>query len=283
MTRGPLRDRTVVVTGASSGIGAQAARQLVTQGARVVVVGRDRARTEQVADALATSGRPVSRHVTDFADLSQVRRLAADLTAELGTIDVLLSNAGGAFSDFTSTVDGHEPNYQVNTLSPFLLLRELTPALAGGRVVATNSRSHRGAALHHEDVGGQLDRMTGLGPHQRYAVAKLASLFLHREHRRLHPEVEIVDVHPGLVASDFGRYLGRTGAVLKHVARPVLRSPAAAASTLVRLAATAQLPSSAYFVRDHRSEPSGLVNDRQLAAAVYADALRRLDLIGHER
>ncbi|MFD9701793.1 SDR family NAD(P)-dependent oxidoreductase [Lentzea sp. NPDC059081] len=278
-----LQGKTVVVTGASSGIGEQAARQLAGRGARVAVVGRDRARTEQVADSLVASGGPVPRYVADFADLAQVRRLATDLAADLGRIDVLLGNAGGAFADFTPTVDGHEPNYQVNALAPFLLLRELTPVLAGGRVVATSSRSHREAVLHREDVAGQLDRMTGRGPHRRYALAKLVSLLLHREHHRLHPEVEIVDVHPGLVASDFGRYMGRTGTVLKHLARPVLRSPAAAATTLVKLAEAPALPPSAYFVRDHRGEPSKLVEDEGLVTAVYADACRRLHVIYQEQ
>ena len=277
MTRSPLQHKTVVVTGASSGIGAQAARQLADQGARVVVVGRDRGRTERLADALTTPGRPISRYVADFADLAQVRRLATALSTDLGKIDVLLSNAGGAFTDFTPTVDGHEPNYQVNALAPFLLLRELTPALAAGRVVATSSRSHRGAALHHEHVRDQLDRMAGQGPHQRYATAKLVNLLMHREHHRRHPEVEIVDVHPGLVASDFGRYLGRTGTVLKHVARPFLRSPNAAAGTLVALAKSAEFPNLAYFVRDRRGEPSTLVDDPELALAVYEDACRRLE------
>lgn len=267
-----LHGKTVVVTGASSGTGAQAARQLAERGARVVVVGRDRARTDQVADDL---GAP--RYLADFADLADVRRLAANLVADLGTIDVLLDNAGAAFSRPEPTVDGHEINYQVNALAPFLLLHTLTPALSGGRVVSTSSRSHRGAVLHHHDVGTRLDQVSGLSAHRRYARAKLAALLLHRAHQSRHPEISIVDVHPGIVASDFGRYLGRTGVVLKHLARPFLLSPRTAATALVALAEVTH--SSAYYDRHRPGIPSPLTTDHQLVEAVYADACGRLQLI----
>jgi NAD(P)-dependent dehydrogenase (short-subunit alcohol dehydrogenase family) len=270
---GSLAGKTVVVTGASSGTGAQAARQLAARGARVVVVGRDRARTDRVAEYL---GAP--RYLADFADLADVRRLAANLVADLGTIDVLLDNAGAAFPDPAPTVDGNEINYQVNALAPFLLLHTLTPALASGRVVSTSSRSHRGAVLHHDDVGTQLDQISGLGAHQRYARAKLAALLLHRAHHDRHPAISIVDVHPGIVASDFGRYLGRAGTVLKHLARPFLLSPGTAAAALVALAEAPELPTPAYYDRQRRRNPSALITDRQLKEAVYADACARLQL-----
>jgi NAD(P)-dependent dehydrogenase (short-subunit alcohol dehydrogenase family) len=268
-----LEGKTVVVTGASSGTGAQAARQLAERGARVVVVGRDRARTDRIAEGLGAS-----RYLADFADLADVRRLAADLVADLGAIDVLLDNAGAAFSDPAPTVDGNEINYQVNALAPFLLLHTLTPALAGGRVVSTSSRSHRGAVLHHHDVGTQLDQFSGLGAHQRYARAKLAALLLHRAHQDRHPEIGIVDVHPGIVASDFGRYLGHTGTVLKYLARPFLLSPRAAAAALVALAEASQLSTPAYYDRHHPRTPSALIADQQLVEAVHADACARLRL-----
>jgi NAD(P)-dependent dehydrogenase (short-subunit alcohol dehydrogenase family) len=268
-----LEGKTVVVTGASSGTGAQAARQLAERGARVVVVGRNRARTDRVAKDL---GAP--RYLADFADLADVRRLAADLAADLGAIDVLLDNAGAAFPGPAPTVDGNEINYQVNALAPFLLLHALTPALAGGRVVSTSSRSHRGAVLHRHDVGTQLDRFSGLGAHQRYARAKLAALLLHRAHQDRHPEIGIVDVHPGIVASDFGRYLGHTGTVLKHLARPFLLSPRAAATALVALAEASQLSTPAYYDRHRPRTPSALVADHRLVEAVHADACARLRL-----
>jgi NAD(P)-dependent dehydrogenase (short-subunit alcohol dehydrogenase family) len=271
-----LPRKLVVVTGASSGTGAQAAAQLAELGADVVVIGRDRARTAAVADALATPARKVRRYTADFARLEEVKGLAEALLADLPRIDVLVDNAGGAFSATAPTYDGNEINYQVNALAPFLLTRLLAPALDGARIVSTSSRSHRGATLDANLVKQQLDDATGLGAHRRYARAKLAALLLHREHRRRRPGIQIVDVHPGIVASDFGRYMGWIGAVLKQASRPFLLSPRTAAKALVALADTDELLAD-YYVRDHPSRPSALVRDAALAAAVYEDASKRIE------
>jgi NAD(P)-dependent dehydrogenase (short-subunit alcohol dehydrogenase family) len=270
-----LRGKCVVVTGASSGIGAQAAAQLARLGADVVLIGRDRARTAAVADALATPSRKVRRYTADFARLEEVSALAKALLADLPRIDVLVDNAGAALSATAPTDDGNEINYQVNALAPFLLTRLLAPAMDGGRIVSTSSRSHRGATLDAGRVTQQLDDATGLGAHQRYARAKLAALLLHREHRRRRPGIQIVDVHPGIVASDFGRYLGWIGAVLKQASRPLLLSPETAAKALVALAGTDELLAD-YYVRDHPGRPSALVRNAALAAAVYQDAAKRI-------
>jgi NAD(P)-dependent dehydrogenase (short-subunit alcohol dehydrogenase family) len=271
-----LRRKLVVLTGASSGTGAQAAAQLAELGADVVVIGRDRARTEAVADALATPARKVRRYTADFARLEEVMGLAEALLADLPRIDVLVDNAGGAFSATAPTYDGNEINYQVNALAPFLLTRLLAPALDGARIMSTSSLSHRGATLDANLVKQQLDDATGLGAHRRYARAKLAALLLHREHRRRRPGIQIVDVHPGIVASDFGRYMGWIGAVLKQASRPFLLSPRTAAKALVALADTDE-PLADYYVRDHPSRPSALVRDAALAAAVYEDASKRIE------
>jgi NAD(P)-dependent dehydrogenase (short-subunit alcohol dehydrogenase family) len=271
MSTGP----TMVITGASSGTGAHAARQLAELGVRVVIVGRDAARTDAVANAIGRAGTPVARYTADFARLDSVRALADALTSDFPRIDVLLDNAGGAYAGDVRTVDGNEINYQVNALSPFLLTKSLTPALDGGLVVSTSSRSHRGATLTCQGLADQLDRPTGLGPHRRYARAKLAALLLHREHQRRHPDLGVVDVHPGIVASDFGRYMGRTGTVLKHLSRPFLLSPRSAATALVSLAMR-HTHESQYFNRLRPAMPSPLLEDRHLAQCVYDDAIRRL-------
>jgi hypothetical protein len=127
-------------------------------------------------------------------------------------------------------------------------------------------------------TGSQLDQVSGLGAHQRYARAKLAALLLHRAHQDRHPDISIVDVHPGIVASDFGRYLGRTGTVLKHLARPFLLSPRTAAAGLIALAEAPAPPTPAYYDRHHLRTPSALTDDHLLREAVYADACARLQI-----
>ncbi|GIE76476.1 short-chain dehydrogenase [Actinoplanes philippinensis] len=259
-----------VVTGASSGTGAALARRLHAEGVELIVVGRDPDRTARVGAELG-----VPHLVADFSRLGDVRRLAADILARTPAVDILFANAGGATTSVALTEDGNEPNYQINALAPFLLETLLRPAL-GKRIVATSSRSHDAAVLAADSVTAQLDDPGRLSAHQRYARAKLAALLLHEELRRRHPDVPIVDVHPGLVATDFGRYLGRTGAVLKVLARPVLSSPWTAAGHLLR-AATADLTGGAYFHRDRPGRPSQLLQDRRLSDAVWQDAVARLE------
>ena len=269
-----LAGRTVVVTGASSGTGAAAARLLAARGATLAVVGRDALRTRTVADAVG--GRPF---LADFTQLGTVRRLADELTGTYPRIDVLADNAGAAVVPTAPTVDGNEANYQVNALAPILLITSLTPALraAGGRIVSTSSRSHKGASLHRGRVAQQLDDPTRLGPHRRYARAKLAALLLHRAYARRHPDVPVADFHPGIVASDFGRYLGRRGAIASALARPFLVSPSTAAARLIALATTAGPVGGRYFVGGAPAQPHPLVADDGLAEEVWRDADRRVD------
>jgi NAD(P)-dependent dehydrogenase (short-subunit alcohol dehydrogenase family) len=145
-----MTGRTIVITGASDGIGAAAARALSAAGERVVVVGRSETKTKAVATELAAD-----YFVADFADLSQVRTLAAALREKYPRIDVLANNAGGIMGRRELTVDGHEKTFQVNHLAPFLLTTLLMDVLAnsGARVINTSSVANRiFARLDIEDL-----------------------------------------------------------------------------------------------------------------------------------
>lgn len=194
--------KTIVITGASSGIGAAAARRLAVEGARVILVGRDPRRTNAVADELGAE-----RHVVDFAHLDQVRGLAAELT-KLDRIDVLANNAGGIVGERTVTADGHETTFQVNHLAGFLLTRELLPKLLASKasVIQTASMAHYRGKIDLEDV--QLERHWTKW--RAYANAKLANvLFTRGLHRRYSLEgLATASFHPGVVASGFGGAAG---------------------------------------------------------------------------
>ena len=152
-TRLDMTGMTVVITGASSGVGAAAARRSASQGATVVPVGRSVRRTAELAAEVGAE--PV---IADFADLDQVRRLAGTLLERCPRIDVLANNAGGLFSTREITVDGHEMNFQVNHLAPFLLTTLLLPRLlesaqqAPVRVVATSSVGNRFGKVRLDDL-----------------------------------------------------------------------------------------------------------------------------------
>src|SRR5215218_2854828 len=108
MTDQTMTGRTVLVTGASDGIGAETARVLAARGATVHVTGRSADKLRPVAEAVGTE--PL---VADFSRLDDVRRLAAEVGDRTDRIDVLMNNAGGTFSPKQRTDDGHEPNFQV--------------------------------------------------------------------------------------------------------------------------------------------------------------------------
>ena len=129
--------RTIILTGASDGIGAAAARMLAERDDhRLILVGRSPEKTRAVAGEL-----DLEYHLADFSSLDQVRELAQALDATCERIDVLANNAGGIFDGPTRTTDGFEKTFQVNHLAPYLLTNLLIDKLldSSGSVVNTAS------------------------------------------------------------------------------------------------------------------------------------------------
>lgn len=265
--------KTIVITGASSGVGAAAARALHRQGAIVVPVGRSQQKTAAIATELG-----VTPYTVDFIRLDDVRQLAEELLACLPTIDVLVNNAGGIVLNRAPTVDGNEPIFQVNTLGPFLLAQLLAERLtaSNGRVITTSSRSHASAVISIDTLNDLDDGMM-LRPHAVYARSKLAAGLLMREYGRQNPDILVADFHPGIIASDFGRYLGLLGHVLKVVSAPFLTTPEQGAKTLIYLAGTSDADNQ-YFVRCQPALGSPLLNDQALAHALWKACQQRIGL-----
>ena len=191
-------DTTIVITGASSGIGREAALSLAGMGARLALVGRDRARTESIA--AETGG---TAYVADFDRLDDVRQLAAALIDDFDRIDVLVNNAGGLVPRRSVTVDGFERTIQSNHLAPFLLTNLLLPKLieSRGRVVSTSSVLNRRSALRVDDL--DWDRRLWGGGWRAYGTSKLATILFTEELARRTP-ITAYSFHPGLVATRFG-------------------------------------------------------------------------------
>jgi retinol dehydrogenase 14 len=135
--------KTVLVTGGTSGIGRAAATALASKGARVGITGRDRARAEAAAAAIAReSGNPaVDVFVADMSSQAEVRRLAGEVLAAYPRLDVLLNNVGGFWAHRHATVEGLEHTFALNHLAPFLLtslLLERLTASAPARIVTVS-------------------------------------------------------------------------------------------------------------------------------------------------
>ena len=168
--------RTIVITGASDGIGAAAARSLSRSGANVVVVGRSETKTIAVAQEL-----DADYFVADFSDLSQVRALADKIRSEYPRIDVLANNAGGMGREVEMTADGLEKTYQVNYLAPFLLTTQLMDLLVDSRATVLNTTSRTEVAEVAIVRGNRKRRISGCRhgeslPRRRPSIATL--LFL---------------------------------------------------------------------------------------------------------
>lgn len=189
---------TVVITGASDGIGAASARQLHELGHEVVVVGRSPEKTAAVAEVI---GAPF--HTADYADLADVRRLATELLERYPRIDVLANNAGGIFTEATTT-DGFDKTFQVNHLAPFLLTHLLMDRLTDARakVIQTSSMAHR--AFGRIDLD-DLDNARSWSANKAYGDAKLANvLFTVELHRRFHAQgISAAAFHPGVIPTNF--------------------------------------------------------------------------------
>lgn len=192
-------NKVIVITGASDGIGAEAARVLRSLGNRVVVVGRDQEKTAEFALEI---GAPY--YVADFASLSQVKALGQKLLADFPHIDILINNAGAIMSERQETVDGHEQTFQINHLSPFLLTRLLLPRLIADKASIINTSSVANRIYARFDIN-DLDMHIDYNPQRAYGNTKLANILFTRElHRRFGDQgVSAVAFHPGNVATNF--------------------------------------------------------------------------------
>jgi NAD(P)-dependent dehydrogenase (short-subunit alcohol dehydrogenase family) len=240
----------IVVTGASSGIGAAAAVRLAGRGATVIPVGRHARRLEAVAKRIESAGGGSAEpQRTDFASLSEVRRLAEELLDRHGRIDVLVNNAGTYTGRRQVTQDGHERTLAVNHLAPFLLTNLLLDRLrasAPARIVVTSSDAQRGGLLDFDDI--ELERRWSAM--RAYSNSKLANvLFTRALARRLAGQGVVANCfHPGVVATRLVRD-GLTSLAWMGV-RVLGRRPRSGADTLVYLATSAATAdvSGRYFV-----------------------------------
>jgi NAD(P)-dependent dehydrogenase (short-subunit alcohol dehydrogenase family) len=268
--------KIIVLTGASAGIGAAAARRLHRDGATVIPVGRNAAKTAAIADELGEPGL-----TCDYGDLSDVRRLADALLERCPRIDVLANNAGGQWVRRELTKDGNEQQFQVNCLAPFLLTRLLTERLreSKGRVVNTSTMMvHKHGHIDLDD----LDSEHRYKSHEVYTSSKVGAALLLREFARRNPDIETADYHPGIVASEFARdqkfqqFLLRTP--LGKPMQKLLDSPETAAARLVFLCETEDRLDGGYYFKNERTPENPVVLDVDNARKLWDIASRRVGL-----
>ncbi|MEU7181099.1 MULTISPECIES: SDR family NAD(P)-dependent oxidoreductase [Streptomyces] len=261
-----LAHRTVLLTGATSGIGRAAALAMARQGAQAIVVGRDPARLREVSDALSQAARSTpDTYQADFTELDQVRELAAKVRDRYERIDVMASNAGGMFGSRVLTEAGFESTMQTNHLAGFLLAQLLRDRLTAGRLILTSSDAYAQGRITADDLNGDRHRYHA---GRAYGTSKQANILMAREAARRWPDVLALSYHPGQVRTRIGR-----GTVASSYFRynPFLRSASRGADTLVWLASAParDLVPGGYYADRKLREISGATGDSDLAMAVW--------------
>jgi NAD(P)-dependent dehydrogenase (short-subunit alcohol dehydrogenase family) len=235
-----VRDKRVLITGATRGIGLAAAQALARRGAKLAIVARDDARgAEAVASIEGEGGSTVDLLYADLLSQASIRALSAEVLERYPRIDVLINNAGAIFVQRELTVDGIERTWALNHLAPFLLttlLLDRLKASAPSRIITTASDAHKGKLIPFDDLNAERS-WRGRG-FTRYGETKLANIMFTRElARRLDGTgVTTYCFHPGVVATGFNRNNGAMMTAAMMMIAPFVRSPRKAAQTLVWLA-----------------------------------------------
>src|SRR5712692_6770643 len=234
-----LTEKTVLVTGATSGIGLEASVSLARTGARLVMVGRDPAKTvAKVEEVRKRSGATaVESLVCDFSSQAQIRRLANEFRARYDRLHILVNNAGAVFAKRELTEDGIESTFALNHLGCFLLTNLLVDLLvksAPARVVNVTSAAHYRGTMHFEDLGFE----RGYKIMRAYARSKLGNVLFTRElaNRLAGTGVTVNSLHPGTVATNIWNSAPGWIRPVLNVARLLMLTPVQGADAIVYLA-----------------------------------------------
>lgn len=256
--------KTILITGATDGIGLEAARQLAGEGHRLILVGRN---PEKLAQAAATVPGSTAMQA-DFARLEDVRRLAEQVIAEVDHLDVLVNNAGTVFDKRTLTVDGHEATFAVNHLAGFLLTELLKPlmvASAPSRIVFTSSVGHYPGTMDFDDLGFE----HGYSIMKAYSRSKLANVLYTRylAAELADAKVTVNALHPGTVATHIWSGAPWFAKPVLALAKLSMTKPEEGGRRLARLAIAPELEGvTGEFINAYQAKkPSHIARDEVVA------------------
>lgn len=260
MIKNQLAGKTIVITGATSGIGREVAFSLASAGARILHIARDNERARSLLASLPPAA--VGKHqsyIANLLSLSETARIAAEIASSEFAVDILINNAGAEFPTHALTDEGMERTFALNYMSYFVLTMGLIDKLKAseqGRVVSTSSRMHAGYKLDFSDL--QMTRK--YEGYTAYGRSKLCNiLFTRALARRLSSSrVTVNALHPGFVATGFGdNDTSVMGTVFRWM-KVFAMSPGDGAKTTIHVATSVEggTQTGCYFVKGKPGSPS---------------------------
>jgi retinol dehydrogenase 12 len=283
MTTWNIAEKHVLISGATSGIGLATALELAARGAHLTLIGRDRSRGSTAVGVIKQkSNNPrVEFLQADFASLDSVRALCDAYLAGGKPLDVLINNAGIFNARRRISEESIEEMFAVNYLAHYLLTRALLARMqqsAAARIVHVSSGAHRKCErINFTDI----NHARKYAAYRVYGHSKLANILFSNElARRLEGTAVMSNaMHPGVVATGFGRNNGWIGRAAMRVATPFLRTPQQGAATAVYLSCAPELDSVSgkYFVDEAPREPTPIATDIYEARRLWEFSERLLD------
>jgi NAD(P)-dependent dehydrogenase (short-subunit alcohol dehydrogenase family) len=269
-----MKDKVVVITGGTSGIGEVAAETLAQMGARIILVARNKSRADATLVRLRRSGPGVvhSVYFADLARLAEMKRLAAEIADREPPIDILINNAGALFGTRRLTEDGLEYTFALNHMSYFIVtegLRQRLLASGGARIINTASAAHQGATLDFDD----LQSAKNFRAMTAYGRSKLCNILFTRQLARSLQGTNVTAncLHPGFVATRFADESGGLVSRFAWLAKLFAISPAEGAQTIVYLASSPEVANvtGQYFYKCRPTTPSAPALDDRAALALW--------------
>jgi NAD(P)-dependent dehydrogenase (short-subunit alcohol dehydrogenase family) len=268
-----MKGKTVLITGATRGIGRAGAEAMASLGANLLLVGRDPARLQEAQKTCETKGAAYVRaYQADLSLRKAVADLAHRITAYEPAVDILWNNAGGYFAERIVTPEGYEKTWAMNHLAYFDLSQLLFPLMEKSedpRVLCTASEAHRWGKLEWDNLQGER-RWDGW---KAYCNSKLANLlYVAEQAKRIgSSSIRICAVHPGLVNSAFGdENRGIRSRAFVWLKRVFGRTNEQGADTAVWLAARAERPWQGFYYSNRAEKtPSSAARDAAAAARLW--------------
>ncbi|MEQ2255541.1 Retinol dehydrogenase 13 [Ilyodon furcidens] len=288
-SKATIKGKTVVITGANTGIGKETARELATRGGRIIMGCRDMEKCETAAKEIR--GTTLNPHVyachLDLASMKSIREFAERINQEEKRVDVLINNAGVMRCPGWKTEDGFDMQFGVNHLGHFLLTNLLLEKLkesAPSRVINLASLAHIVGKIDFEDLNWERKKFD---TKQAYCQSKLANVLFTRElARRLKGTgVTVNAVHPGVVATELGRYTGLhqsqfSSSVLSPFFSMLVKSPKLGAQPSVFLAVAEEMDgvTGRYYDVMTEKEPAPQALDDEAARQLWEVSSRLVGL-----